>query len=104
MCIRDSSLDLEKAYELVWKDRILYIMKNVGVTEYLLNFEINFLQNTEIRVRVNNILSDEFKIKNEVPQGSLLSATLFLIAINEISSVKSKPIQKCLFADDLTLF
>ena len=78
-------------------------MKNVGVTGYLLNFVINFLQHREIRVRVNGILSDKYKISNGVPQGSPLSATLFLIAINEISSVISKPIQKCLFADDLTL-
>ena len=47
----------------------------------------------------------EFKrIQNGVPQGSVLSVTLFLLAINNIVENIELPVKCCLFADDLTIY
>lgn len=41
---------------------------------------------------------------NGIPQGSTLSATLFNIAINDITKYIPKPIKSCLYADDLIIY
>jgi hypothetical protein len=54
---------------------------------------------------VNISLSKTFAIETGVPQGSILSPTLFSIFINDIPTSTHYRNQSCLFADDLcTLF
>ena len=79
-------LDLEKAYDLVWRKRILQILTQHNITGNIFHFIKNFLTNRNIKVRVKNQLSDEIQIDNGVPQGSVISVTLFLLAINDIHS------------------
>lgn len=97
------SLDMEKAYDMVWRDRIVEILLSVGINGNILTFFGNFLKNRSIQVRVRNEMSSKVEIENGVPQGSVLSVTAFLIAINEITSIIPKPIKILLFADDITL-
>ena len=54
-------------------------------------------------VRANNTLSPPKILENGVPQGSVLSVSLFLIAINDIFYFITNPVMGLLFADDLTL-
>lgn len=55
-------------------------------------------------MRVNEELSDEKTQINGVPQGSVLSVTLFLICMNKVSANIRKPIYASLYADDLVIY
>ena len=61
------------------------------------------MTNRRIRVRMNGCLSDETSIQNGIPQGAVLSTTLFLIAINEVTQLIPSPIKILLYADDITI-
>lgn len=69
----------------------------------MIHFLSNFLKNKLIQVKANNTLSSPTLLTNGVPQGSVLSVTLFLVAINDIVTNINFPVKCCLFADDLTL-
>ena len=98
------SLDIEKCYEMVWRHRILQILLDNGVDGSTIIFIKNFLQKRLIQVRVNGFLSKQIILENGVPQGSVLSVTLFLISFNDITGCISRPIKKSIFADDLTIY
>ena len=69
----------------------------------MLSFITNFLSNRSIQVRANGSLSHPVIIKNGVPQGSVMSTTLFLIGINDITTNLKPPVKTQLFADDITI-
>ena len=79
--------DLEKAYDTAWRYGILKVLHDIGLWGELPLFIKAFLKTQYFKVRVGNTLPDS-KIQQEgVPQGSVLSVTLFALAINGISSV-----------------
>lgn len=49
-------------------------------------------------------MSASYELENGLPQGSVLSVTLFLCAINSILDSVSLPVKGLLYADDLTIF
>ena len=53
-----------------------------------------------MKVRINNTCSSIKEVKEETPQGSTLSCTLFLMAINEISSSLPDGVYGTLYVDD----
>lgn len=97
------SLDIEKAYDTVWHNYIIKVLIENHIRGNMLNFIYNFLQKRIIQVRANGRLSEKYTLINGVPQGSIISVTLFLVAINGIVSKISPPVKACLFADDLTI-
>jgi len=73
----------------------------------MLEFIHNFLCNRTFQVKTPNSLSDSFKQKIGVPQGSSILITLFLIVINDrindISEAVRNPNMPLLYADDFTI-
>jgi len=63
-------------------------------------FICNFLDTQTFQVKINNLLSEEYELLNGVPQGSSLSPTLFLIAINSITTNIELPVKATLYVDD----
>ena len=63
----------------------------------------NFLSDRTFRVRVGGYLSQEQPLENGVPQGSVLSVTLFLIAMQPIFRVVPIGVDILLYADDILL-
>lgn len=97
------ALDMEKAYDMLWRERILKILSKHQINGNMLKFANNFLKNRVIRVRVNGHLSDMFDIKNGVPQGAVISVTFFLLAIDDIINSIQAPVKFTMYADDVTL-
>lgn len=87
----------------VWRSRILKILQNYGLKGNIPNFISNFLSIRVIEVRANNTLSPPKIPENGVPQGSVLSISLFLIAINDVLNCITNSVVGLLFADDLTI-
>jgi len=98
------SLDIEKAYDCTWKHRIISKLSTILCHGNLLNYIKHFLQTRSFQVKLSNTTSETFSQENGIPQGSSLSPTLFLIAINDITNCITEPIKYTLFADDLNIF
>ena len=62
-----------------------------------------FLAHRFFQVRVGSTLSERKCQDEGVPQGSVLSVTLFALAINGVSAVIPKDIMYTLFVDDLSI-
>lgn len=97
------SLDISKAYDAAWRPRIIYKLNKILPKGNMLQFLNNFLCNRTFQVKTLNFFSDPFTQENGVPQGSTISETLFLIAINDISRGILNPNIPLLYADDFTI-
>ena len=97
------SFDLEKAYDTTWRHGILLDLYNIGLRGNLPKFIVKFLANRSFRVRVGTAMSETHTLENGVPQGSILSVTLFGIKINSITSCINPAIDNSLFVDDFQI-
>ena len=95
--------DIEKAYDTTWKHGILQDLQNMHLKGHLPNFIKNFLSDRKFSVRLLNTLSDQYDQEAGVPQGSIISTTLFIVKINSISDYLPVHIQKFLYVDDFVL-
>ena len=95
--------DLEKAYDTTWKYGILKDLHNMGLRGHTPTFIKHFLENREFQVRLGSTLSDVFDQEMGVPQGSILSVTLFSIKINNLAKVLNDNIDGSLFVDDFNV-
>ena len=95
--------DLEKAYDTTWKYGILKDLFDMGLKGNLPNFISNFLSDRHFNVRVNSTFSDEYDQEMGVPQGSILSVTLFSIKINSLVQVLNDNIEGSLYVDDFLI-
>ncbi|CAG5100715.1 Protein of unknown function [Cotesia congregata] len=87
---------------MVHRARVIDILTNeLKLLGPILNFINNFLKERLMQVRVINFLSNPRTINNGLPQGSVISVLLFLIAVNEVVKCISDPSHAHLFADDL---
>ena len=96
--------DLEHAYDTTWRHLILHKLNDWKIRGHLALFIRNFLSDRLFQVRVGNTLSRINTQENGLPQGSVLSTTLFAIAIDDIMAKINYPIQKSLFVDDLCIY
>ncbi len=86
-----------------WKYGITRDLHELRLRGRLPTFIENFLGGRSFRVRVGTTLSDVFNQEQGVPQGSILSVTLFIIQINSIVNC-IKPGTDCsLFVDDFNI-
>ena len=95
--------DLEKAYDTTWKYGILKDLHEAGLRGRMPVFISNFLENRNFRVRLGSILSDPFEQEMGVPQGSILSVTLFSLKINSLAKVLSNDVEGSLYVDDFLM-
>ncbi|MEL6605957.1 MAG: reverse transcriptase domain-containing protein [Cyanobacteria bacterium J06614_10] len=96
--------DLEKAYDTVWRSEIMDAVYKMGLRGNLPIFLQNFLKTREFCVRVGATHSDFVSQNEGLPQGSVLSVTLFAIAINDITKQLGQDVQCTLYVDDFTIF
>ena len=64
----------------------------------------SFLSNRKFKVMVNGIESGEYIQYEGVPQGSVLSTTLFILAINDIVFTLPREVQCSLYVDDFAIW
>ena len=92
--------DLEKAYDTTWKYGIMRDLHKMGLRGRLPLFIDKFLTDRTFRVRIGTSYSDTYDQEMGVPQGSILSVTLFIIKINSIVDCISPDVDSSLYVDD----
>ena len=96
-------VDLRKAFDVVDHKELLKKLSAIGQNGVALQWFKNYLSDRRIVTMVNDTLSDEKVLTHGVPQGSLLGPLLFVIFINDLSSV----FRSChvhLYADDTVIY
>lgn len=63
----------------------------------------SFYLDVFLRVQVGSVISEARPLKDGVPQGSILSVTLFAVAINGVISVLPDGVRGSLYVDDLPI-
>ena len=96
--------DIQKAYDTTWKHHIIKTIYNAGIRGNMGIFIRNFLSNRSLKVKINKSISNAFPQQQGVPQGSVMSVTLFGVAINSIIDGISSDIGRSLFVDDLAIY
>ena len=91
-------LDLQKAFDKVPHQRLLYKVRKMGIEGTLYNWIVSFLESRYQRVAVNQAYSRWADVKSGIPQGSVLGPLLFIIYINDMPNGISSFCS--IFADD----
>ncbi|GBL95332.1 putative RNA-directed DNA polymerase from transposon BS [Araneus ventricosus] len=95
--------DVEKAYDRTWRHGILRKLYNLGFKGNLTLFIKRFLYSRTFRVRLGNFYSDPFNQVEGVPQGYILSVTLFILHFSEILNHLLPSVTETLYVDDLQI-
>ena len=79
-------LDLQKAFDTVNHDILLYKLKAVGVNQMALQWFSSYLTGRNQVVDINGTASSAKDISCGVPQGSILGPLLFVIYVNDMTA------------------
>ena len=99
---RAVALDISKASDRVWHAGLLNQLKSRGISGQIFGLISSFLSNRRLRVVLDGKSSQEYPVNAEVPQGSILDPTLFLLYINDLPDDVICDI--AIYTDDTTLY
>ena len=95
--------DLEKAYDSTWKYGIMKDLHGFSLRGHLPIFIAIFLKDRSFKVRVGSTFSDSYLQEMGVPQGSILSVSLFSVKINSIAQCLKPGVDCSLYVDDFQI-
>lgn len=80
-------VDLKAAFDLVDRDTLWETMKRMGISKYIIERIKEIYEETKVRVRIGENLSEEFWTFKGLKQGCVLSPILFCIYIAEMEKM-----------------
>jgi len=78
------SLDIEKAYDTVWINGLLYKLISYNIPTYLIYILKSFLKDRSFTVRLKDTSSTPKTTPSGLPQGAVLSTTLFAMYFSDM--------------------
>ena len=94
--------DVSKAFDKIWLEGLKYkITKQQQLPQLIKKVLSSYVTNRTAQIRINTHLGNLFQLESGVPQGGILSPTLFIFYTSDIP----RPGPNCedvLFADDIT--
>uniref|UniRef100_A0A6G5A9V6 Putative tick transposon n=1 Tax=Rhipicephalus microplus TaxID=6941 RepID=A0A6G5A9V6_RHIMP len=94
---------MEKAYDTTWRFGILRDLSHIGIHGNMFSVIESYLSDRTFRVRVSNVLSRTFVQETGVPQGGVLSCTLFIIKMNSLRLYIPRNIFYSTYVDDVQI-
>ncbi|EDN04478.1 predicted protein [Histoplasma mississippiense (nom. inval.)] len=85
------SLDMTGAYDKVLRERMVHILRRLGIPRDLVGWVASFMTNRKSTIAFEGQESDTFDIPAGIPQGSPLSPILFLFYNEELVRICSRP-------------
>lgn len=70
----------------------------------MIHFIRSFLEDIKFLARIGETLSDEHMLQESVPQGIVLSCTLFLMNINNIEKNLPQHLKLLMYVENLVLY
>ncbi len=98
-CTVAALIDLEGAFDAVWRDGVVYQLHEAGVSGNLLLYIDSFLKDRYSRNLVNQYVSPWIRTEVGVPQGSIIAPILFIFYVRSMTRNIPDNIK---YGDDLT--
>ena len=92
----------QKAFDRIRHASLLHKVKSYVISGQMFGLISSFLSNRQLLVVLDEKYSQEYPVNDEVPQGSILGFTLFLLCINDLPDDVFSTIG--IYADDTTLY
>ena len=96
-------LDFSKAYDTVWREKLLFHMVSTGIPPTFIRWICSFLTDRRGRLQLFNVFSSSRRFTQGLPQGSILVLLLFLFYINDLATTLNNNAVIALFADDVSI-
>lgn len=99
-------IDLQSAFDVIWHDGIVFKLHQLGLNPILIKLIKSFLSDRKFQVKINKECSNIKNIKAGTPQGSIISAILFILYLNDLPKPMNFfcKITRILFADDVIIY
>ena len=76
--------DVSKAFDKVWHNGLMYKLLHLQLPDILEKTLCSFLQSRQAKIRIDNLVGPPIPLKSGVPQGSILSPTLYIYYIADM--------------------
>ena len=96
--------DLMKAYDTTWKYGVIKKLYSCGLRGNLPRTVRDFLNNRRVCVRIGTVTSQVYLVFEGLPQGSVLSCTLFTLSVNDLPQIIPHGVKSALYVDDFTIW
>ena len=97
--------DIAGAFDTVWQGKLLYQLKQAGISPSLYRFFINaFLTGHTMAVQLKNTISLKRTIDAEAPQGSIIAHMLFTLTLQDMGKGLQKDTTLTAYPDDLAIW
>ena len=78
------AFDISKAFNRLWLAGLLLKLNSCGISGQIFALISSFLSNRQLQVVLHGKSTQKHPVNAEVPEGSILGATLFLLCMNDL--------------------
>ena len=99
-----STIDFSKAFDSVWHPALFHKLISAGLSPCFARLTQSFHSDRRACVVYQNHKSRSFRVRRDVPQGSVLVPVLFSLFINDIAASLPSSVSCSVYADDLAVW